>query len=111
MSPVRLLVTSAAFGSSVCSATAAAPLSPEEAASHVGETTTVRGVVASAEHEANEQNTRPPGRRQCDRLHAAASRLGLLTRGLRERRTWQRWFRAGARVALGYWLEAARAAR
>jgi hypothetical protein len=61
MSPVRLLVTSAAFGSSVCSATAAAPLSPEEAASHVGETTTVRGVVASAEHDANEQNTQPPG--------------------------------------------------
>ena len=36
--------------------TAAAPLSPEDAAGHTGETVTVCGVVASAEYEANEQN-------------------------------------------------------
>jgi len=31
-------------------------LSPEQAASHIGETATVCGVVVSAEYEANEQN-------------------------------------------------------
>ena len=46
----------AAFGSSVFSATAAAPLNTEEAAGHMGETTTVCGMVASAQYEANEQN-------------------------------------------------------
>ena len=35
---------------------AAAPLSPEETAGHIGEGATVCGVVASAEYEANEQN-------------------------------------------------------
>jgi hypothetical protein len=36
--------------------TAAAPLSPGDAASDMGETATVCGEVASAEYEANEQN-------------------------------------------------------
>ena len=44
-----------AFGLWACS-TIAAPLSPEQAVSHIGETATVCGVVASAEYEANEQN-------------------------------------------------------
>src|SRR5215472_7679943 len=34
----------------------AAPLSPKEATSHIGETATVCGVVVSAEYEADEQN-------------------------------------------------------
>ena len=34
----------------------AAPLSPEDAASHIGETATVCGVVASGEYEPNEQS-------------------------------------------------------
>ena len=37
--------------------TAAATLSPEEAASHIGETATVCGVVASGEYEANVRTT------------------------------------------------------
>jgi hypothetical protein len=36
--------------------TSAAPLTPEDAASHIGETATVCGVVASAEYEANERS-------------------------------------------------------
>src|SRR5262245_1861062 len=55
MSPARLLVASAVFGSWASSA-ATAPLSPEDAAGHILETGTVCGVVASAEYEAHEQN-------------------------------------------------------
>src|SRR5262245_21715601 len=55
MSPARLLVASAVFGSWASSA-ATAPLSPEDAAGHILETGTVCGVVASAEHEVREQN-------------------------------------------------------
>lgn len=50
MSPTRLLVASAVFGSWVFP-TAAASLNPEDAAAHTGETATVCGVVASAEYE------------------------------------------------------------
>jgi DNA/RNA endonuclease YhcR with UshA esterase domain len=49
---MKLLVASAIFGSWAFS-TIAAPLSPEDAAGHIGETATVCGVVASAEYEAN----------------------------------------------------------
>src|SRR5438552_15511680 len=52
MSPTRLLVASPIFGLWAFS-TMAAPLSPEDAASHIGETATVCGVVASAKYEAN----------------------------------------------------------
>jgi len=52
MSPVRLLVASAVFGSWAFSTTAAS-LSAEEAAGHIGKTATVCGVVASAKYEAN----------------------------------------------------------
>jgi hypothetical protein len=52
MSPTRLLIASALFGSLAFS-TAAAPLTPEDAAGHIGETATVCGVVASAKYEAN----------------------------------------------------------
>jgi DNA/RNA endonuclease YhcR with UshA esterase domain len=52
MLPARLLVASATLGSWALSATAA-PLSPEDAAGHIGETATVCGVVASAKYEAN----------------------------------------------------------
>ncbi len=55
MSPTRLLVASAVFGSWGFS-TIAATLSPEDAAGHIGETATVCGIVASAEYEANEQS-------------------------------------------------------
>ena len=55
MSPVRLLVTSAVFGL-WASSTTAAPLNPEDAAGHIGETAMVCGVVASAEYEANVQS-------------------------------------------------------
>src|SRR6266700_1989576 len=51
----RLLVVSAVFGI-WASSTMAAPLSPDDAAGHIGETATVCGVVASAEHEANVQS-------------------------------------------------------
>ena len=54
MSPVTPLAAGA-FGLWACSAIAA-PLSPEQAASHIGETATVCGVVVSAEYEVNEQN-------------------------------------------------------
>jgi hypothetical protein len=54
MSPARLLTASAVFGSWAFS-TMAAPLSPEDAAGHIGETATVCGVVASAEYEADAQ--------------------------------------------------------
>jgi hypothetical protein len=53
MSPVRLLVASAVFGSWAFS-TLAAPLTPEDAAGHIEEITTVCGVVASAKYEVNE---------------------------------------------------------
>jgi|SRR5215471_11516522 len=59
MRPVGLLVTSAAFGLWTFS-TIAAPLSPEEAARHIGETATVCGVVVSAEYEPNEQSQPTP---------------------------------------------------
>ena len=55
MSPLRLLVALAVFGSWAFSVTAA-PLNPEEAAGHTGQTATVCGVVASAEYEANVQS-------------------------------------------------------
>ncbi len=55
MSPVRLLVATVVFGSWAFSTTAA-PLSPEDAAVHIGETTTVCGVVASAKYEAKAQS-------------------------------------------------------
>ena len=50
MSPTCLLVALAMLGSLTVS-TAAAPLSPEDAKGHIGETATVCGVVASAEYE------------------------------------------------------------
>ena len=55
MIPVTLLVASAAFGSWAFSATAA-PLSPENAAGHIGETATVCGVVVAAKYEVDEQS-------------------------------------------------------
>ena len=55
MNPGRLLVASAVFGLWAFSASAA-NLRPEEAASHIGETATICGIVASAEYEANEQS-------------------------------------------------------
>jgi hypothetical protein len=55
MNPTRLLVASAIFGS-WASSTTAGPLSPEDAAGHIGETATVCGVVASAEYEADAQS-------------------------------------------------------
>jgi hypothetical protein len=55
MSPARLLIASAVFGSWAFSAMAA-PLNPEDAADHIGETATVCGVVASAEYEADAQS-------------------------------------------------------
>jgi len=54
-SPMRLLAASAVFGSWAFSAMAA-PLSPENAAGHIGETATVCGVVASSKYEANAQS-------------------------------------------------------
>jgi len=55
MNPTRLLAASAAFGSWTFS-TSAAPLSPENAAGHIGETATVCGVVASPKYEADAQS-------------------------------------------------------
>jgi DNA/RNA endonuclease YhcR with UshA esterase domain len=52
---MRLLAASAVFGSWAFS-TMAAPLSPENAAGHIGETATVCGVVASSKYEANAQS-------------------------------------------------------
>jgi hypothetical protein len=52
MSPTRLLIASAVFVSWAFS-TVAAPLTPEDAVGHIGETATVCGVVASAKYEAN----------------------------------------------------------
>ena len=52
MDRVILLVISAAFGSWAFP-TLAAPLIPEDAVGHIGETATVCGVVASAKYEAN----------------------------------------------------------
>jgi hypothetical protein len=49
---MRLLAASAVFGSWAFS-TVAGPLSPENAAGHIGETATVCGVVASSKYEAN----------------------------------------------------------
>jgi hypothetical protein len=54
-SPMKLLAASAVFGSWAFSAMAA-PLSPENAAGHIGETATVCGLVASAEYEPNERS-------------------------------------------------------
>jgi hypothetical protein len=55
MNPLKLLTAAAAFGL-WASSTTAAPLSPEEAKSHIGDTATVCGVVVSAEYEPNEQS-------------------------------------------------------
>lgn len=55
MNPAILATASAVFGFWVTTA-GAAPLSPENAAGHIGETATVCGMVASAEFEADEQN-------------------------------------------------------
>ena len=52
MNPTRLLAASAAVGLWTYSAIAA-DLRPKDAASHIGETTTVCGVVASAQFEAH----------------------------------------------------------
>jgi DNA/RNA endonuclease YhcR with UshA esterase domain len=52
MSPASLLAASAVFGLWTVSTTAA-PLTPEDAAGHIGETATVCGVVASAKYEVN----------------------------------------------------------
>jgi hypothetical protein len=52
MNPAGLLVASAAVGLWTYSASAA-DLRPEDAASHIGETATVCGVVASAKFEAH----------------------------------------------------------
>ena len=52
MNPAGLLVASAAVGLWAYSASAA-DLRPEDAASHIGETATVCGVVASAKFEAH----------------------------------------------------------
>ena len=54
MNRARFLVALAAFASWAFVITAeAAPLSPEDAAAHIGETARVCGVVASAKYEAN----------------------------------------------------------
>jgi len=50
MRPVMLVVAAATFGAWAFPATAA-PLSPEDAKGHIGETATVCGLVASAEYE------------------------------------------------------------
>lgn len=55
MKPAILLTASAAIGFWAAAA-GAAPLSPESAAGHIGETATVCGVVASAEYEADQQD-------------------------------------------------------
>ena len=55
MSPARLLAAAAAVGLWAYSA-GAANLRPEDAASHIGETGTVCGVVASTEYEADAQS-------------------------------------------------------
>ena len=51
MAPLIALAVIGLWGSS----TSAVPLSPEEAASHIGETATVCGMVASAKYEADAQ--------------------------------------------------------
>jgi hypothetical protein len=55
MSPTRLLIASAVFGSWAFP-TLAAPLTPADAASHIGESATVCGVVASTEYEPDERS-------------------------------------------------------
>lgn len=55
MKPAGLLAAPATLGLWAFS-TAAAPLSPEDAKGHIGETATVCGEAASAEYKANEQN-------------------------------------------------------
>jgi hypothetical protein len=55
MKVAGLLVTLSIFGLWAISSKAA-PLEPQAAAAHIGETVTVCGVVASAEYEAKEQN-------------------------------------------------------
>ena len=52
---MNLLAASAVIGSWAFS-TMAAPLTPEDAAGHIGETDTVCGMVASAEYEADVQS-------------------------------------------------------
>ena len=54
MNRVRLLAASAVFGLWTVSTTAA-PLTPEDAAGHIGEIATVCSVVASTKYEANAQ--------------------------------------------------------
>ncbi|MBV9815042.1 MAG: hypothetical protein JO229_04760 [Alphaproteobacteria bacterium] len=51
MAPLIALAVIAFWGS----ASLAAPLSPQDAAGHIGETATVCGMVASAEYEADAQ--------------------------------------------------------
>ena len=58
MNPARLLAVFAAIGLWAYSASAA-DLRPEDAASHIGETATVCGVVASAKFEAHGGRSRP----------------------------------------------------
>ena len=55
MTPVGLAVALTAFVLWAWSVTAA-PLGPDDAESHIGETATVCGVVASAEYEPNERS-------------------------------------------------------
>jgi len=55
MNPARLLIASAVVGLWATSA-GAADLRPEDAVRHIGETATVRGVVASTKFEANVQD-------------------------------------------------------
>ena len=52
MNPLQVLIALAIFGLWV-SSTEAAPIGPEEAGSHVGESATVCGLVASAKFAAN----------------------------------------------------------
>jgi hypothetical protein len=64
MNPMKLLVASAIFGSWAFS-TIAAPLSPEDAAGHIGETATVCGVVAwgmPAQHSRQKSTLAPASR-------------------------------------------------
>jgi hypothetical protein len=55
MKPARLLVLTAVFRVWAFP-TIATPLTPEDAANHIGEIATICGVVASGEYEPNEQS-------------------------------------------------------
>ena len=55
MNPLQVLIALAIFGLWV-SSTQAAPIGPEEAGSHVGESATVCGLVASAKFAANSRS-------------------------------------------------------